>query len=207
VLHVKPKKKKCSECPTMFKPFNSMHVVCCGDCGIARAQRLAAKKALTEKRKRERMEREDLKRRKEALKSKSDWMKEAQAAFNAWVRERDFGKPCISCGSLPDDSGLITGSRIDAGHYRSRGAMPSLRFEPLNCHAQCVRCNRYLSGNVVEFRIGLMNRIGLASLNWLEGPHEPKNYTIEDLKRIKNHYNREARRLKREREERESFAA
>jgi hypothetical protein len=121
-------------------------------------------------------------------KPRSKWMAEAQAAFNKYVRLRDADCPCISCG--------ITYGKWNAGHYRSVGSNPSLRFEPLNNHKQCVQCNQSKSGNAIEYRIGLIARIGLESVEWLEGPHEPKKYTIEDLKAIKAKYTALAKDMK-----------
>ncbi len=112
---------------------------------------------------------------------RSYWTKQAQAAFNAFIRQRDKGRPCISCGK-PDDG------KRDAGHYRSVGACPELRFEPLNCHAQCVPCNQHRSGNLIEYRIGLVAKVGLESVELLEGPHGAKKYTVQDLKQIVKTY-------------------
>lgn len=180
----KPRLKKCRMCPEQFTPVNSMQIVCGPGCALALARKNAAKDAEVTRKAQKRQDR----RRKEELLTVSDWTKKAQKAFNAYVRERDRGLPCISCGSQPNDNNLITGSRWDAGHYRSTGSSPELRFEPLNCHAQCVKCNRNLSGNVVEYRINLIHRIGADNLERLEGPHEPKRYRIEDLKQIESHF-------------------
>jgi hypothetical protein len=150
-----------------------------------------ARKALAE------IERKDIKVRKEKLKSRADHLREAQAAVNEYVRLRDAHLPCISCDSNPSDQDLITGSRWDAGHYRSVGAYPELRFEPLNIHRQCVKCNRNLSGNAVEYRIRLVLRIGAETVAWLEGPHEPRKYTVEEIKTIKAEYRAKTRELKR----------
>ena len=72
-----------------------------------------------------------------------------------------------------------------AGHYLSRGAHPELALEPLNIWRQCAPCNTHLSGNQIEFRKGLIARQGVALVEWLEGPHEPKHYAIEDYNAIK----------------------
>ena len=77
---------------------------------------------------------------------------------------------------------------MDAGHYRSRGSAPHLRFDERNCHAQAKRENRYLSGNVVDYRVGLIARIGLEEVESLEADQTPKKYTIAELKAIKAHY-------------------
>ncbi len=40
------------------------------------------------------------------------------------------------------------------------------------------------SGNIAEYRIRLIKKIGLDKVEWLEGPHEPAKYTIDDLKEL-----------------------
>ena len=77
---------------------------------------------------------------------------------------------------------------MDCGHYRTVGAMPMLRFHPDNAAAQCVRCNRDLSGNAVEFRRGLLARIGQARLAFIEGPHPPAHWTRDDLREIRRRF-------------------
>ena len=111
-------------------------------------------------------------------------VKTAQTAFNAFIRERDKGLACISCGRQPNYSDHIGGSGIHAGHYRSVGACPELRFEELNVNIQCVHCNIHKSGNAIDYRIGLIKKIGAEKVEWIEGSHNPKKYSIEDLREI-----------------------
>nr|WP_315448026.1 recombination protein NinG [uncultured Pseudomonas sp.] len=191
-----PRRKRCPECRVMFMPARDGQAVCGEiECAIAHGQsekgRAIAGKALAE------VGRREIKIRKEKLKSKADHLREAQTAVNEYVRLRDAHLPCISCDSMPNDNDLMTGSRWDAGHYRSVGACPELRFEPLNIHRQCVKCNRNLSGNAVEYRIRLVQRIGAETVAWLEGPHEPRKYTVEEIKTIKADYRAKTRELKR----------
>lgn len=189
------RKKRCPSCRVLFVPQRQSQAVCGEiECAIAYGQsekgKATARKALAD------VERKEIKVRNEKLKSRADHLREAQAAVNEYVRLRDADLPCISCDSTPSDSDLITGSRWDAGHYRSVGSSPELRFEPLNIHRQCVKCNRNLSGNAVEYRIRLVLRIGAAKLAWLEGPHPVRKYTIEDIKAIKAEYRTKTRELK-----------
>jgi hypothetical protein len=189
-----PRPKKCSvkTCRASFVPKVSFQSWCSPDCAvvIARDKQEKKRKSLAS------IERREIKVRKEKLKSRADHLREAQAAVNEFVRLRDAHLPCISCDSMPNDSDLITGSRWDAGHYRSVGACPELRFEPLNIHRQCVKCNRNLSGNAVEYRIRLVQRIGAEVVAWLEGPHESRKYTVEEIKTIKAEYRAKTRELK-----------
>ena len=190
-----PKPKTCRNpaCKTSFVPQRLGQAVCNYTCGLAikDVNQEKARKSLAQ------VERREIKVRKEKLKSRADHMRETQVVFNEFIRLRDAAHPCVSCDSVSTDDGLITGSRWDAGHYRSVGSCPELRFEPLNVHRQCVRCNRNLSGNSVEYRIRLVQRIGAEKLDWLEGPHEAQRYTVEELKAIKAKYRAMTRELKR----------
>lgn len=184
---MKPKKKKCKVCPTRFEPVRPMQIACSLKCAIKHAE-------LQQEKKQKAQHKED----KERIKSRGDWLKEAQAAFNSYIRERDHDKPCISCDKPPSDQ--KHGGQWDAGHYRSVGSAPHMRFNHKNIFKQCVTCNRYLSGNVVEYRKRLIERIGLESVEQVENNNETKKYTIEELRQIKKLYTGEARRLKKERE-------
>jgi len=183
----KPKVCKNPACKTSFVPQRLGQAVCSPKCALAtvEAQKAREKKSLAL------AGRRDIKVRKAALKTRAEHMKDTQVAFNAWVRARDAGLPCISCGTTAD-------IQYAAGHFRSAGGHPELRFDPLNVHLQCNRnCNMAKSGNLGPYRIELIKRIGQEKVDWLEGPHEPKRYTIDDLKAIKAHYRALARELKR----------
>ena len=183
----KPKQKSCKVCRTKFEPTKPMQAVC----GIGCALDIAIKKK-TLKQAKERRETAKADRvKREKLKSRADWAREAQAAFNRWVRLRDMGKPCISCQRHH------TG-QIHAGHYLSRGARPELAYEPMNVHAQCSPCNTHLSGNIALYRKNLVELIGLEKVEWLEGPHEPKHYSIDDLKNIKAIYTAKCKELEKQ---------
>ncbi|WP_025110107.1 recombination protein NinG [Pseudomonas sp. H1h] len=183
-----PRRKRCPECRMMFVPARNGQAVC-GEikCAIAYGQsergRAIAGKALAE------VGRREIKVRKEKLMSRADHLREAQAAFNEWVRLRDADRPCISCGRHHD-------GQYHAGHYRSVGANPELRFEPLNVWKQCAPCNTHLSGNLVNYRISLLQGIGAEKVEWLEGPHESRKYTVEEIKTIKAEYRAKNRELK-----------
>lgn len=182
------RKKRCPSCRVLFAPARQSQAVCGEiECAIAHGKseqgQEKARKALAE------VGRKEIKVRKEALKSRSDHMREAQTVFNQWVRLRDADQPCISCGRHHQ-------GKYDAGHYRTTAACPELRFEPLNVWKQCVPCNQHKSGDILNYRINLVLRIGADKVDWIEGPHEPKRYTIEELQEIKAHYRALIRELK-----------
>ncbi|WP_019097743.1 recombination protein NinG [Pseudomonas putida] len=193
MIQVKPKKCRAPGCGNRFTPAMTTQKVCSIACAKAMAkdpklQKIAAK-AITKQ------ARQDLQERREKLKTKGEHLREAQAAFNAYIRERDrlAGYACISSGRPLD----WNGNAVDAGHYRSTGAAPHLRFDENNCHAQSKHDNRYLSGNVAEYRLGLIQRIGLAAAEALEADQTPRRYTIEDLQAIKALYRQKLKDLRR----------
>jgi len=174
------KQKKCKNCNELFTPHNSLQKACSVKCAIG----------LTKSQKKKEFKQETRKL-KEKLKTRSDWMRESQIACNRYIRARDAGKPCISCGRN-------SGAKMNAGHYRSVGSCPELRFNELNIRIQCEHCNSYLSGNAIEYRKNLRVLIGDELLEYLEGPHDAKKYTVEELKEIKQLYNYFANQLEKE---------
>jgi len=190
-----PKPKKCPICSTEYLPWSSTQKVCSDwQCGLAYSRQQEAIKADRAIRKQERLLRDDLRERREKLKGISEWQKEAQAAFNRYIRWRDYYKPCVSCGGVLQHRGsYTTGSAVDASHYRSRGAASHLKFNLFNVHSACTRCNRQLSGNAVEYRIRLIDRIGIELVERVEQDNTPRKFTIDYLKRVKAIFTRRAR--------------
>jgi hypothetical protein len=170
------KKKKCRICRTEFPPFSSTQVICGPKCAIELIYQ-----------NREKEFKRETKRLKEKIKTKAQWLREAQQSFNRYIRARDEGQACISCQQPP--------KKKNAGHWLSAGAHPELRFNEDNCHLQCEHCNSYLSGNQIRYRAHLIEKIGQERVDWLEGPHDAKHYTIDDLKEIKATYNARALEL------------
>ncbi|WP_340618791.1 recombination protein NinG [Xenorhabdus entomophaga] len=189
-----PKPKICKICQSEFIPYLSTQKVCSVPCAAQFGKIETQRKEEKELHRQRSIARQELKARKEKLKSKADWEKEAQALFNKYIRARDHGKECISCGcELAGASNYLTGSAIDASHYRSRGAASHLRFNVFNVHSSCTRCNRQLSGNAVEYRIRLIKRIGLSRVEALESNNQLRKFDIEYLKRVKKLFARRAR--------------
>jgi hypothetical protein len=175
--------------------------VCSLDC----AKSLAISIRLKEEKKNTIKEKREDKKKRESLKTRSDYIKEAQREFNRYIRFRDAGKPCICCDAPLSRGGAghmasngpsaSVGGEFDCGHYRSVGSAPHLRFDERNAHGQTKQCNRYGSGRAVDYRKGLIRRIGLSAVEELESDQAPKHYSIEDLKAIKAEYRRKAREL------------
>lgn len=158
-------------------------------------EREKEEKAADKKRRREEQQQKDkLKVRRLALKPRSFWIKQAQQAVNAFIRERDRDLPCISCGTL-------TSAQFDAGHYRTTAAAPQLRFDERNIHKQCVVCNQHKSGNLVPYRAELIRRIGIEQVEDIESNHNRHRWTIDECKAIKAEYQQKLKDLRNSREE------
>ena len=184
--------KKCKVCRAPFEPRLPMAQVCSIDCARSLAVSVRGKAEKQAAIKQRRADRE----RKERLKTRRAWEREAQASFNAFIRARDADKPCICCGQ-PLSAGDV-GGHFDAGHYRSTGSAPHLRFVEDNCHGQRKQCNRWGAGRAVDYRLGLIARIGLARVEALEADQTLRKYTADELRAIKAEYTAKARELKRE---------
>ena len=203
----KSPRRKCKVCGEWFHPAYSNVVWCCPEHGAIYAIELRTKekvkaeaKRIKDKRQAEKEGRARRQKMRESFKTKSQWDKEAQSAFNRYIRIRDEGKECVSCGNpLIGKSNYLTGSAIDASHYRSRGAASHLKFNVFNVHSACTRCNRQLSGNAVEYRIRLIDRIGLERVERLESDNDPRRFDIPYLQRIKSIFTRKSRALEKRR--------
>lgn len=172
------KQKRCPVCIEMYTPkrYGLRLTRCCENagCRLDYAQGVRAKEAS-----------------KESAKKKRDFLandvahqkKRAQKAFNEFIRLRDADLPCVSCDKPADWHG-----QWHAGHYKTTGARPDLRFNEDNCHKQCSVCNNYLSGNLAMYRLELERKIGGHRLAALESVGAPAKYTAQDLARITKTY-------------------
>ena len=183
-----PKIAKCKVCEGEYLRLRPLQKVCGPACAMTHARQQTQKKAERQAK----AERVATKAQLDAMRTKPQLTKLAQAAFNAYIRARDAGKPCISCGTPLSNEP----NTYDAGHYRSVGSAPHMRFVEDNCHGQCKHCNNYLAGNHVEYRKGLIARIGLHSVELIEADQVVRKYTKEGLQEIARHYRAEARRIR-----------
>lgn len=184
----KPKTCKNPACGASFVPQRLGQAVCSPKCGLAikDVNQTKARKALAD------VGRKELRAAKERVKPKGQYMRVAQATFNAWVRLRDAALGCVSCNKPATWAG-----QWHASHFRSVGSSPEHRFNPANVHKACSVCNSHLSGNIHGYQPELIRRIGLEAVEALLGPSEPKRYTIEDLKAITAEYRAKTKELKR----------
>lgn len=173
-----PKPRPCPVCRNGFVPFKPMQSVC--------GPRCAAKKVRQAKVE----ERAQIKTRKEKSLTISQRRARAQIEVNAFVRLRDAGLPCISCGRHHE-------GQWHAGHYRSRGAAVNLALDPRNIHRQCAPCNNHLHGNAIGYRAGLLERYGLEFVEALESDNTPRHQTAQEIDAIRDTYRAKTKELKR----------
>lgn len=182
------KPSKCKVCGSEFVKRSPFQKWCSVECG----SELAVKALVKKKSLQEAAERKQTREKLKAMETYPQLVKKAQTAFNAFIRARDAGKPCICCG---EPLGTEPNS-FDAGHYRSVGSSPHMRFVEDNVHGQRKYCNNYLGGNHVEYRKGLLERIGMVRLEQIESDQTIRKYTREALIEIARHYREEARKLR-----------
>ena len=185
---MKPRQRKCKHCREWYMPFNSLQKSCTKPaCAIAAGREQQAKK-----RKRENQ------RDRERIKSLTEVFGECQRVANEYVKHRDKGLPCISCGN-PQTS--------DAGHYYHAGSkyrVSLLRLDPRNLNMQCGSCNRFKGGgNAAEYMEGYISRYGQAAFDELQelklmaDRGELPQPSKDDVRRIKAHYRDKIRRMSR----------
>lgn len=170
MYNIKP--KKCVVCKESYQPHQTLQRVCSPKCGLAFAVG-----------KREKKERATTREMKRVLRQtdRAYWIKKAQTVFNAWIRERDAGLPCISCGK--HHSG-----QYHAGHYRTVASCSALRFCEMQVWKQCAPCNLYKSGDIINYRKNLIKKIGIENVEKIENYNESKRWSIQELKSIVDKY-------------------
>ena len=174
------KPARCPHCKKKMDAGQRIHPACIDDYAQAQAAksaRASAKRVLMAAK----VDKALTRAKRESLKSKAQWAKEAQTEFNKFIRLRDANEPCISCGRHHQ-------GQYHAGHFLSVGARPELRFNSANVNKQCAPCNTHLSGNAVLYRIGLIKKVGIEVVEFLEGYHDLRKDTIDDLKNLKAVY-------------------
>ena len=169
---------RCKNCKDKFEPIRFNHKFCLKDeCIKAFVEEVKTNQWKTTK-----------KRMKEDLKTLQDWLKETQTIFNKYIRLRDMGLVCISCQQPP--------KKKNAGHYFSSGGHSNVRFDEDNVHLQCEHCNTFLSGNLLNYQIGIEKRIGAQKLIELQArAHLTKKWTIDELKDLIKEYKTKVRAL------------
>ena len=170
-MNMKTYTKKCKECKEVFTPYKTTQKYCTKTKCLSVFIQETKDKAWRKKKA----------KMKEDIKTLQDYVKIAQMVFNKYIRERDKGNNCISCGKVP--------KKINAGHFYNANNHWSVRFDERNVHVQCEHCNTYLSGNLINYQRNLIDKIGVKEYNDLSSKaNETRNFTKEELKEIINYY-------------------
>lgn len=195
------RRTRCPHCKAKLEAGQRIHADCIepwakeqeakAERAKAKAERLAAK-----------VERAETRRRLRELRPLREFLADAQAAFNAWVRARDAGLPCISCGEL-NPVELGHGGAWDAGHFLSRGAHPEKRFMEDNVHRQCKSCNAGSSKSPAkaltvqqQYAAELKRRIGKERFDAVMAPLPVRKWTREELIAIQDEYRAKLKEMK-----------
>ena len=120
----------------------------------------------------------------EKLKTLGKFESEAKTEFQRYIRKRDAELPCISCGTEQTDL-------WDGGHFKKAELYSGVIFDEMNCHKQCRKCNRFLGGNELNFREGLIVRYGETYVLEIEqraAKLRVYKYTKDQLKEIREKY-------------------
>ena len=78
--------------------------------------------------------------------------KELETLLNRFVRARDIGRPCISCGGY---------GTMQAGHYYPVKGYDGLRFDEFNVNNECQRCNLFDESHLIGYGENLIKKIGI----------------------------------------------
>lgn len=127
--------------------------------------------------------------------NRSTVMRKADESFSIFIRTRDSqpyeGRAfkCISCGRV------LPIEQADCGHYVNRSHM-SVRFNEKNCNAQCRHCNRFMEGNIQDYRKGLIGKIGLQQVELIESMKNLTNkISTFELELLAKHYKEETKKF------------
>ena len=161
------KPKKCKVCKNEFTPiYTTAQSTCSLNCAIEHTAQKKSKAWNERKR-----------ILKDELTTVQDLMKVAQQVFNKYIRLRDEGNLCISCGKIP--------KKGNAGHMYSAGGYFNVRFDERNVHLQCEYCNSFLSGNLLPYRENLLAKLGYEEFERLSvDAMKTRKFTREELKEI-----------------------
>lgn len=172
------KTRKCKYCKELFTPINSLQKNCFEPLCVS--DWINEVKEKNWKRKKAKMKMD--------LMTTQDYVKLAQQVFNKYIRLRDAGNVCISCGKKP--------LKENAGHFYNANNHWSVRFDERNVHLQCEHCNTYLSGNLIYYRENLLTKIGIEEFENLSAEAmKTRKFTIDELKEIISTYKKKIKEL------------
>lgn len=177
------KQKTCKICKNKFLPERQMQSVCSYECSLEYGKKHLSNEVKEKKK-------QDSKAKREFKQNDKVFLKElAQKVFNTYIRMRDKGLPCISCGTTND-------IQYHASHFKPAGGYSYLRFDENNVHKSCSRCNSQLAGNLISYREALIKKIGIEEVERLEQPNQIKTWSVEEYQEIIKKYRQKTKELK-----------
>lgn len=181
----KPRLSRCKVCHCKFTKARSIQPVCeSPECKHTYGLRAAEKEA----RKRIKQQKRIDAARKLELKPLYYWAKRAEKACNEYIRLRDAGDPCISCGTYD-------APQWHAGHCYTVAARPDIRYHEDNIHLQCPKCNTWQGGMVGEYKRRVVSKIGQERLDALEYVNPAAKKTREYYQAVEAHYKAKIKEL------------
>jgi len=167
------RKKRCKVCDLLFTPSKTTQIVCNWKCAMTYA---TDKKVKDIKIINELFDKNLRERKKKSL------MVNTRNTVHFFIRTRDKGLPCVSCG-------CEWRSNFQAGHFHKAELFTSLKFHYDNIHGQCPSCNIHKEGNLDKYKINLPNRIGQYRFNELNelallSKQNTKSWSFEELTEI-----------------------
>lgn len=171
---------------------------CCDAIGKAALAKVRANREKAQRAK-VKQDRAETKERKKQLETLGQLKNRIQGYCNAYIRERDWGKPCFTCDRPHDGT-----HKRDAGHFKpvgAGGASPA-RYWPCNLKMTCTQCNtKRGGGNHPNYRPRLVAEYGEDLVQAIERLH---NSTVkwhrESLEQLGAWFRSEATRLRKIRE-------
>lgn len=155
---------RCKSCKESFKPVRFLQK----DCGKLECKQNLNRLKVKDKKPK-------VKSGRKTKKKLQTLLKEFEKVFNAWIRKRDNGKPCISCGEYKKD--------MHAGHYFAVSGYKALRFDEDNVHSECAGCNLFNESHLIGYGINLKKKIG--DLDYADLLRRAENYKTG---RLQNEY-------------------
>jgi len=177
-------KNKCTGCKNYF-PKDTLKIVPAGkfhsvDCLLDYAHN-STDKLLSTVRK---IDKKNDTKRKKAFQASDTKTRKAAAkkACHAYIRARDYGKPCICCNRPYKGD-------FQAGHFLESGNNPDIRYDEDNIHGQSKYCNVYQGGCSDDYRGNLIKKVGLITVKRLESMKGGTvKRTADDYQEIESYY-------------------
>jgi hypothetical protein len=180
---------KC-KCGNEYEKYTTLQTVCY-QCAIEKGRKLIKK----EQNAAAKIAKKEMRANKDRVKSSRKWASETQEIFNKmrrleellWFKERNIEPYCISCQKS------LGGDQWCCGHFKTRKARPDLSFDRRNTYLQHnMRCNQNLSGDIENYKLGLVYRFGYDEakeiMDYCEVVNKAQKRTPDDWKAMKKEF-------------------